>query len=171
MKTQIELEKFREKVEQLIRHRATGKRETDAAPAIYQHHQNHDTYQKIAANILKHLIEPRIELVADRLEDASIEVNADVGYVRLSFLSSRLSARFYLLFCLRLDHSARMVRLYAESCLRPYTKDYEPSGSLVIPLKSPDLKRAEAFIEDQILKFLKGYLRLRHEEKAEVMPP
>ena len=165
MKTEID--KFRKKIDLLMRDVEAAEKEVDVTAAVSEHHLNHDVYHSIASNILKHLIEPRMELVADMFQNASVEVNANIGYVRLSFISTRLPATFYLLFCLRLDHSARMVRLYAESCLRPYTFDYKPSGFLAIPLSSPNLKKAETFIEDQILEFLKGYLRFHYEEKVE----
>ena len=168
MKTNTEIDEFKKRIERLIRHTETEERKMLTASAASRHHRNHDVYQTIAANILKHVIEPRIEIVADMLEDASIEVNAEIGYVRLSFLASKLPARLYLLLCLRLDHSARMVRLYAESCLRPYTMDYKPSGSIMIPLNSPNMKKVKVFIEEHILKFLKGYLRLHREEKYEL---
>lgn len=161
------LNKFKNQVEQTLRLAEKEKNEKPGAES--QSHHYHDRYQTLATNILKHLIEPRMEIVADVFDDASLDVNADVGYARLSFLHQEFSAMIYLLFCLRLDYSAQMVRLYAESCLRPYALDYGSSASLVIALNNPNLKRGEAFVEDQILKFVKGYLRAKPKKKDGVM--
>lgn len=157
MENKINLSKFKKKVNQLVRFVEKSANEAPGVESKSRHYR--DKYQAAAMDVLKRLIEPRLEMVADQFEDASIDVSIDAGYARLSFLHQKLPAVVYLLFCLRLDYSARMVRLYAESCLTPYSLDCEPSAAIVITLNSPDLGRAEAFIEEQIFKFLKGYLR------------
>ncbi len=160
MKTQAKLEKFKSHIMNLIH--LSEKEYAEEPGGESQGFHYRDRHQTIATNILKHLIEPRMEVAADLFDDASLDVNVDVGYVRLSFLRREPPAAIYLLFCLRLDYSARLIRLYAEVCLKPFSLDHEPSAVLVMTLGDSDFQRVEVFIEEQILKFIKGYLRTRH---------
>lgn len=160
MKTEDKLDKFRNEILHLIR--SAEKKYGEAPGTESQSRRYHDSYQAAASNILKRFIEPRMEIAADQFDDASLDVNADAGYARLSFLHKELPAVIYLLFCLQLDYSARMIRLSAEACLTPFSFSYEPSAHLVVSLNDCDSKKIESFIEDQILTFVKGYMRTLH---------
>lgn len=129
--------------------------------------RHHDEYQSVASNILKHLIEPRVEAVSDRFDGASVEVNAETGFAKLSFLPDRLPMNVFLIFRVRLDRSARLVRIRGEYCLSPYVSAYEPESSVTVSLKKPDFKKAEAFVEEKILKFLYAYQALQARNNAE----
>ena len=165
----MELNKFKNQIEQVLR--SVEKEKHEDLGAESKSYCHHDRYQTIAAKILKHLVEPRMEIVADQFDAASIDVNVDIGYARLSFLHQELPAVIYLLFFLRQDYNTQMIMLYAGSCLKPYILDYEPSEHLAITLDDPDLKRVELFIEKQILKFVKGYLRTQHYVRGQESRP
>lgn len=129
-----------------------------------------DGNHEVSSYLLKQLIEPRIEAAACKFDHASLEVNADAGYAKLSFLSHRLMTRLYLAFWVRVDAEARTVWLQAKSCLRPYSFMDEPVSSLAISIDRPDYRKAEFFVEKNIVEFLKRYLRQTRSVPAEAVP-
>jgi hypothetical protein len=158
MTTSVDIQNFRKKIDQLVHEMKEKREEQYEKPEEPMLHYYHEAYKSAAKKILKELIEPRIDAIAESFDNASMQVSADVDYIRLSFSTKEKRSLIYVLFCLLHDHSERKIKVYAESCLWPFSKECQPSASVTVDLDSINYDEIGIFVEGVILSFLRSYL-------------
>lgn len=160
METNETIELFRSKVKTLI---ARGG--NDLAPGLGEKpeaagHHYHQAFQAAAFRVLKKIIEPRIDIIVESVGTASIEVQADLRYARLSVSEAGSEMPAYLFFCLLEGRQGTTLEIYAESCLGPLSGECQPARSFSLFLDDPDYVRTERFVENVVLGFFGKYIEL-----------
>ena len=158
-----DVDNLRSRIQMMLSSRRTKRAEKQQEVEDYMQAlgRRQDHFVEVAAKIFESIVEPRLKLLEEQLEDASYQRSSETrGIVTLN-RERRYAATASLEMEIQCDQEMRNLLVNYHLRIIPVLMEYRGQDSLVLPLEAVDDTRVASFVEEKLVECVQTYLKLQ----------
>ena len=158
-----DVDNLRSRIQMMLSSRRTklAEKQQEVEDSMQALGRRQDHFVEVAAKIFESIVEPRLKLLEEQLEDASYQRSSETrGIVTLN-RERRYAATASLEMEIQCGQETRNLLVNYHLRIIPVLMEYRGQDSLVLPLEAVDDTRVASFVEEKLVECVQSYLRLQ----------
>ncbi len=158
-----DVDNLRSRIQMMLSSRRTkqAEKQQEVEDSMQTLGRRQDHFVEVAAKIFESIVEPRLKLLEEQLEDASYQRSSKThGIVTLN-RERRYAATASLEMEIQCGQETRNLLVNYHLRIIPVLMEYRGQDSLVLPLEAVDDTRVASFVEEKLVECVQSYLKLQ----------